>query len=61
MLHRKGASVRKNQIETALKYLLRVPARGHEEEAELFTLIQSLVNDLNSPKYVYTNGGKTAA
>lgn len=50
-----------HQIETALKYLLRVPARGHEEEAELFTLIQSLVNALNTAKSVYTNIGKTAA
>lgn len=51
----------RSQIETALKYLSRVPARGHEEERELYNLILSLTKMLETPKRVYTNTGKTAS
>lgn len=51
----------RTEIEAALKYLLRVPARGIDEENELFSLILALSNALNSSEPVYTKSGKAAA
>lgn len=55
------ATVTRSQVATALKYLTRVPARGHEEEQELYSLIQALLNTLNGSKSVYTKDGSNAA